>query len=95
MSDVGKEHKVDDDVNDVPISPPGPDVWAAKVKREAPERLGRGTAQETPAGRERVVDTDQDPDALPPGDRGQDAGAAEAARNIDDECGGPTPVIGP
>jgi hypothetical protein len=90
MSDAGKLHNPDEDVNDVPISPPGPGASPAKVGRKVARTDRRGKRDG-----ETVVDTDANPQARPPGDHRQDAGTAEATKNLENESGGPTPAIGP
>jgi hypothetical protein len=43
---------------------------------------------------EKLIDTDANPNARPPGPSDQDEDARDAKRHIDEEPGGPTPVIG-
>jgi hypothetical protein len=72
-----------DDVNDEPISPSAP-----RPKFDREPHPGARTSQE------KLIDTDTNPDARPPGPKDQDLDAAGARKNIDQEPGGPTPVIG-
>jgi hypothetical protein len=71
------------DVNDLPISPSTP-------RPAIPDRR----ADTSKKSAEKLIDTDANPNARPPGPSDQDEDARDAKRHIDEEPGGPTPVIG-
>jgi hypothetical protein len=95
MSD-GRPHSANDDVNEVPISPPAPGAQErSRAKRNGPDLIKKGPRQGSGGGGEMFVDTDRDPSATPPGRPEDDEGPDEASAHLDSETGGPTPTLGP